>query len=161
MYLLPIACGIFHPYDIIRSEIANISRSKPLAAIIQIINTNSSPSWFSVTMDTGIVSVLLHNLPYPGLWLQYISIASHFRPQYPTFRCISGHFTSTLHTISANLESNDLTSCAIVILGHVSYGLSDDYQYGCFCVCAGLGVMGGLFAELSFLGLGFLLRLEI
>lgn len=31
-------------------------------------------SWFSVTMGTGIVSILLHNLPYNGSWLRYISI---------------------------------------------------------------------------------------
>lgn len=30
--------------------------------------------WFSVTMGTGIVSVLLHNLPYNGIWLYWISI---------------------------------------------------------------------------------------
>lgn len=31
-------------------------------------------SWFSVIMGTGIVSILLHNLPYNGTWLKYISI---------------------------------------------------------------------------------------
>ncbi|KAJ6104112.1 hypothetical protein N7523_010432 [Penicillium sp. IBT 18751x] len=31
-------------------------------------------SWFSVTMGTGIVSILLHNLPYNGDWLYYLSI---------------------------------------------------------------------------------------
>lgn len=35
---------------------------------------NFTPSWFSVTMGTGIVSILLHNLPYNGTWLKYISI---------------------------------------------------------------------------------------
>ncbi|CAD6443435.1 de0cef8f-ec8b-412b-afe1-d6da64ca230e [Sclerotinia trifoliorum] len=35
---------------------------------------NFTPSWFSVTMGTGIVSILLHNLPYNGAWLKYISI---------------------------------------------------------------------------------------
>lgn len=34
---------------------------------------NFTPSWFSVNMGTGIVSILLHNLPYNGRWLQYIS----------------------------------------------------------------------------------------
>ena len=29
--------------------------------------------WFAVNMGTGIVSILLHNLPYNGTWLQYIS----------------------------------------------------------------------------------------
>ena len=34
---------------------------------------NFTPSWFAVNMGTGIVSILLHNLPYNGQWLQYIS----------------------------------------------------------------------------------------
>ena len=35
---------------------------------------NFTPSWFSVNMGTGIVSILLHNLPYNGNWLYWISI---------------------------------------------------------------------------------------
>jgi tellurite resistance protein TehA-like permease len=34
---------------------------------------NFTPSWFSVNMGTGITSILLHNLPYNGEWLQYTS----------------------------------------------------------------------------------------
>ncbi|KJZ79299.1 hypothetical protein HIM_01450 [Hirsutella minnesotensis 3608] len=34
---------------------------------------NFTPSWFAVNMGTGIVSVLLHNLPYNAAWLQYVS----------------------------------------------------------------------------------------
>lgn len=36
---------------------------------------NFTPSWFSVNMGTGIVSILLHNLPYNGRWLYWISVA--------------------------------------------------------------------------------------
>lgn len=36
---------------------------------------NFTPSWFSVTMGTGIVSILLHNLPYNGKWLYWMSVA--------------------------------------------------------------------------------------
>ena len=36
---------------------------------------NFTPSWFAVTMGTGITSILLHNLPYNAHWLQYISYA--------------------------------------------------------------------------------------
>lgn len=32
------------------------------------------PRWFSVTMGTGIVSMLLHSLPYNGAWLYWLSI---------------------------------------------------------------------------------------
>ncbi|KEQ92599.1 hypothetical protein AUEXF2481DRAFT_91019 [Aureobasidium subglaciale EXF-2481] len=35
---------------------------------------NFTPSWFSVNMGTGIVSILLHNLPYNGRWLYWISV---------------------------------------------------------------------------------------
>lgn len=30
--------------------------------------------WFSVCMGTGIVSILLHNFPYPGRWLYWLSV---------------------------------------------------------------------------------------
>jgi hypothetical protein len=35
---------------------------------------NFSPSWFSVTMGTGIVSILLNFIPFHTLWLYYLSI---------------------------------------------------------------------------------------
>ncbi|UZP44758.1 hypothetical protein NXS19_012570 [Fusarium pseudograminearum] len=38
------------------------------------IVVNFGPSWFTVTMGTGITSILLHNLPYQGRWLFYISV---------------------------------------------------------------------------------------
>ncbi|PYH90493.1 sulfite efflux pump SSU1 [Aspergillus ellipticus CBS 707.79] len=33
-----------------------------------------TPSWFSVIMGTGMVSILLNTLPYNGVWLYWISI---------------------------------------------------------------------------------------
>ena len=36
---------------------------------------NFTPSWFSVNMGTGIVSILLNRLPYNATWLYYISVA--------------------------------------------------------------------------------------
>ena len=35
---------------------------------------NFTPSWFSVNMGTGIVSILLHRLPYNASWLYWISV---------------------------------------------------------------------------------------
>jgi tellurite resistance protein TehA-like permease len=35
---------------------------------------NFSPSWFSVTMGTGIVAVLFANIPWRADWLYYLSI---------------------------------------------------------------------------------------
>jgi tellurite resistance protein TehA-like permease len=31
------------------------------------------PRWFTVCMGTGIVSILLHSLPYNGAWLYWLS----------------------------------------------------------------------------------------
>ncbi|KAF5631422.1 malic acid transport [Fusarium sp. NRRL 52700] len=42
------------------------------------IVVNFTPSWFTVTMGTGITSVLLHNLPYHGRWLFYVSSQAVF-----------------------------------------------------------------------------------
>ncbi|KAK5047789.1 hypothetical protein LTR84_006454 [Exophiala bonariae] len=36
---------------------------------------NFSPSWFSVTMGTGIVSVLLISIPFKAAWLYWLSVA--------------------------------------------------------------------------------------
>lgn len=49
------------------------SRTAKLARGWRRIVRNFTPSWFAVTMGTGIVSILLHNLPYNGRWLQYLS----------------------------------------------------------------------------------------
>jgi C4-dicarboxylate transporter/malic acid transport protein len=35
---------------------------------------NFTPSWFIITMSTGVVSIMLHQLPYNGNWLQVISV---------------------------------------------------------------------------------------
>lgn len=35
---------------------------------------NFTPSWFAVTMGTGIASILLHNLPYNAIWLYWLSV---------------------------------------------------------------------------------------
>ncbi|KAI1908299.1 Plasma membrane sulfite pump involved in sulfite metabolism [Ophidiomyces ophidiicola] len=35
---------------------------------------NFTPSWFTVVMGTGIVSILLHDLPYNDIWLYWISV---------------------------------------------------------------------------------------
>ncbi|KAK0120415.1 hypothetical protein ONS96_010631 [Cadophora gregata f. sp. sojae] len=52
---------------------------------------NFTPSWFSVNMGTGIVSILLHNLPYNGRWLYWISVVIFCLnvALFTTFLCIS------------------------------------------------------------------------
>jgi C4-dicarboxylate transporter/malic acid transport protein len=39
------------------------------------IGLNFTPSWFAVTMGTGITSILLHDLPYNSPWLYWLSVA--------------------------------------------------------------------------------------
>jgi tellurite resistance protein TehA-like permease len=40
---------------------------------VEVLTSHLPRSWFAVNMGTGIVSILLHNLPYNAFWLQYIS----------------------------------------------------------------------------------------
>ena len=35
---------------------------------------NFSPSWFSVTMGTGVVAIIFHSIPWHTTWLYYLSI---------------------------------------------------------------------------------------
>ncbi|KIY01589.1 uncharacterized protein Z520_03141 [Fonsecaea multimorphosa CBS 102226] len=35
---------------------------------------NFTPSWFIITMSTGVLSIMLHQLPYNGHWLRVISV---------------------------------------------------------------------------------------
>ncbi|KAK0113970.1 hypothetical protein ONS96_014818 [Cadophora gregata f. sp. sojae] len=39
----------------------------------QRIVRNFTPSWFIITMSTGVLSIMLHQLPYNASWLQIIS----------------------------------------------------------------------------------------
>jgi tellurite resistance protein TehA-like permease len=59
---------------------SRVEESRPqLHTIVSTINRHiflivNIFRWFSVTMGTGIVSLLLHNLPYNGTWLYWISV---------------------------------------------------------------------------------------
>ena len=63
------------------SQVATADPLIPIAAISRFdtgwrrIIRNFSPSWFGVTIGTGIVPVLLITLPYPAHWLRYLSYA--------------------------------------------------------------------------------------
>ncbi|KAF4978697.1 hypothetical protein FZEAL_4966 [Fusarium zealandicum] len=69
---------------------------------------NFTPAWFTVNMGTGITSILLHNLPYNGRWLYWISVAVFCVnvALFVLFTCISilryamfrGVWTETLRT---------------------------------------------------------------
>ena len=45
------------------------SQKLPAYDGIRKIMRNFTPSWFAVTMGTGMVSILLHNLLYGGDWI--------------------------------------------------------------------------------------------
>ncbi|KAE9377020.1 C4-dicarboxylate transporter/malic acid transport protein-like protein [Stipitochalara longipes BDJ] len=74
-----IHCGLqpasdFHPNKSERSEPRHVPKPKNERGWRKIVR-NFTPSWFAVIMGTGIVSILLHNLPYNGDWLYWISVA--------------------------------------------------------------------------------------
>ncbi|KAJ9655631.1 Plasma membrane sulfite pump involved in sulfite metabolism [Neophaeococcomyces mojaviensis] len=71
----PVACNQFTPanhYNNMEDQ-EKYLRSKNNRGFRRII-LNFTPSWFAITMGTGITSILLHNLPYNARWLYYLSI---------------------------------------------------------------------------------------
>ncbi|KAI0877161.1 sulfite transporter Ssu1 [Hypoxylon argillaceum] len=81
------SCPTYHPYgnDPPRSNPASSPSTDPdlecpgrkqtiYSSGWRRVVINFTPSWFSVTMGTGIVSILLHNLPYNAVWLYWISV---------------------------------------------------------------------------------------
>ena len=56
------------------AAIVNHSRQKRNRRGWRRIVLNFTPSWFSVNMGTGIVSILLHNLPYSASFIYWISV---------------------------------------------------------------------------------------
>jgi tellurite resistance protein TehA-like permease len=56
------------------SSVTSHLRSSPVARPCHPQANLTSTRWFSVTMGTGIVSILLHNLPYNGVWIYWISV---------------------------------------------------------------------------------------
>jgi hypothetical protein len=67
------SAGNSHLNESEKSATCNIPKSKNERGWRKIVR-NFTPSWFSVIMGTGIVSTLLHNLPYNGEWLYWISV---------------------------------------------------------------------------------------
>jgi len=52
---------------------AATARERPSSTISHVLH-NFTPLWFSISMDTGIISILLHQLPYQFRGLSVISI---------------------------------------------------------------------------------------
>jgi C4-dicarboxylate transporter/malic acid transport protein len=56
------------------SEVAKPSRSERDFTGWRWVVRNFTSSWFTIVMGTGIVSIILHQMPYNGAWLYYLSI---------------------------------------------------------------------------------------
>jgi hypothetical protein len=96
--------------------------------------------WFSVTMGTGIVSILLHNLPYNANWLYWLCCV--FRRQCSSLRHLHLHICYKIYDVPRNLGCYDSASDAVFISGNLPYGLCNHRQHGGLCLCAILGTVG-------------------
>lgn len=64
-----------HDVDVTSNQaIIDHSRNKRNHRGWRRIVLNFTPSWFSVNMGTGIVSILLYNLPYNARWIYWLSV---------------------------------------------------------------------------------------
>ena len=52
---------------------AATARERPISTVTHVLQ-NFTPLWFSISMDTGIISILLHQLPWQFRGLNDISI---------------------------------------------------------------------------------------
>ncbi|KAL4801970.1 voltage-dependent anion channel [Aspergillus unguis] len=97
---------------------------------------NFTPSWFSVTMGTGIVSQLLNTLPYNGEWLYWVSVVI-FALNVLLFliACIVSFLRYTLYPgIFRAMISHPVQS---MFLGTIPMGLATIVNMFCFvCVPA-------------------------
>ena len=92
-------------------------------------------------MGAGIVSILLHNLPYNAVWLYWISIV-FFRSEHSSFRHFHLHLYNTVYDVSRDLGGYDSAPHAVSIPRNHSHGLCNHSQYGGLCLCVMLGSMG-------------------
>nr|POE65901.1 sulfite efflux pump ssu1 [Quercus suber] len=83
---------------------------------------NFSPSWFSVTMGTGIVSTILITIPWKAAWLYYLSIV--------------------FFVLNVGLFSDDRRSYEQLVSRHDTNGLCHHRGNVDFCVRTRMGPMG-------------------
>ena len=55
---------------------AATAQERPVSTISHVLQ-NFTPSWFAISMDTGIISILLHQLPYQFRGLSIISFVAY------------------------------------------------------------------------------------
>ncbi|KAL6924368.1 hypothetical protein FSHL1_001622 [Fusarium sambucinum] len=95
------------------------------------IVVNFGPSWFTVTMGTGITSILLHNLPYQGqcLYIPHCIMRTEgiaLEQANPTwlFPIIADIVASGSGAIVANVLPNDQHAIWTVVTSYVLWGTS-------------------------------------
>jgi Voltage-dependent anion channel len=121
---------------------------------------NFTPSWFTVTMGTGIVSILLYELPYNGKWLYWLSVIT-FCLNICLFLCAS--LVSLLRyivwpemwtaMISHPSQSLFLAAVPMVSRSHIApsppstedTGTRHDHPDAHIHLCSTLGQLGGLY----------------
>ncbi|GLB05784.1 hypothetical protein AtubIFM57258_001073 [Aspergillus tubingensis] len=126
-----------------------------------------TPSWFSVTMGTGIVSILLNTLPYNGQWLYWISVVLFaFNVLLFTIGCIITFLRYTLYPeIFFAMIKHPVQS---MFIGTFPMGFATIINMFCFvCVPAwgdwtrnfawGLWIFDAIFSVITALSLPFLL----
>ncbi|GKZ68537.1 hypothetical protein AnigIFM50267_003247 [Aspergillus niger] len=126
-----------------------------------------TPSWFSVTMGTGIVSILLNTLPYNGQWLYWISVVCFaFNVLLFAIGCIITFLRYTLYPeIFFAMIKHPVQS---MFIGTFPMGFATIINMFCFvCVPAwgdwtrnfawGLWIFDAIFSVITALSLPFLL----
>ncbi len=93
--------------------------------------------WFSVTMGTGIVSILLHNLPYNAKWLYWISVVVFVVnvALFVIFTCIS----VIRYTMYPEIWGAMIRHPTQSLFLNLPYGLCNYRQHGGLCLCHILG----------------------
>lgn len=115
-------------------------------------------------MGTGIVSILLHNLPYNATWLYWISVGFFALNifLFSVFLLISilrygvYVFCQIMHSFSAgvpngvdsllseHLAGHDSPSGPVPFCGDIPNGVCDHNQHDYFHLCARMGILGCL-----------------
>ena len=121
---------------------------------------NFTPSWFTVTMGTGIVAVLLYELPYNGRWLYWLSVTTFclnivlfslaslvsilryiIWPE--TWTIMMDHPTQSLFLAAVPMVSGE--HLFLGFPGADDKGACYDYSADDIRLCSALGYLGGLY----------------
>jgi hypothetical protein len=97
-------------------------------------------------MGTGIVSILLHTLPWDGRWLYWISVGI-FGVNVLLFRHHPSNDIFTVRPLSGHLPSHDQPSYPVAFSRYIPNGFCHDHKHALFCLCAIVGTWSGYLLE--------------